>query len=1832
MLMKKRFNKFLTLLAVLLLGFGQMWGADVITFKGATTKDSKSTALTPTISSSNENITTGTCASTCSAEGYLISTTDGKTVVLGSTTYYLAQPYQSGSKKYWKDAGANFYGTFTIPSGYKYTIKGVNHALAAVSSSNFTATITVKDATTTKYTSASLSIASKSSGATITSTAINLEEANWVVLAAGTYTINVTPSNTSDASTGKYFGIAEVALTGDLESAAPATNYTVTIDPNGGSYASTPDGWTYSAGVYTKEIASGTSFSAPAGLSKGTDDLSWKDGEDNVVTFPVTISDDITFVAQWAPHAASSDATLSALSVAGLTLNETFDPATTAYTANLPFYGVMPIASAVTATKNDPNAEDPEVSISSNVITIHCEAEDGTTKDYTITVAISPTPTASSSINIEQNVLDNTKSWDVAAALAAANIVVDGTNGLDSLNDAAGKTARNYGFLGLKFNKAKDIIKVVVPASNVLNVKFGNIATAINVTINGVVQTPIATRTDGVSTVYHLDADAKVREVIFNLAVASKTVTLQQVKIGAGVDEITLPWLVTYNAGEHGTCATAKEVWTGTALTLPAVTPESGWDFDGWFDGETQVTSPYNPGKNAALEAHYTAQASPFDLTALTYKIGTGAAQNVGYVDGTFTYNIELPYAHSYDAITVTPTLKEATSYLKGDEVLTVTSLPGAATFTVVENGGASEQLYTVNFTKAPKEPICLIWGNVANNSLTRDATKSQLNGTLANSNVRDDAVTLDDLVGPKFQSNGYLSIALEGQDIKAGDQVKIFVTSLNGLADKLRVFNANEAIDANVVAISAENMTTRVNTVTMTENASTIYLRRGNDYSSWNPCVAYVAVYRAMNPVLTAITFDGVDADQDSEFAFSATLPQGTNLGTMTVTPTIVWNGAGSAAPTAAWAWGDNTYRVTDKDGDYTDYTITLTEALAPSAAPTITTQPADANYYEGATIDALEVVATGSGDLTYQWFLGSDPIDGATSATYTPTVTAIGSYVYHCVVTNTEAGHPATSLASDEATITISEDPAAIKLLDGSTVNHTNFITGVTASTVEIESVEHNCVTFSGTVSDVNGVKDLTRVIAYNATTTQTKIQLKLYNSNGNSRTILVKGLVEGATETTDLATITLNGNELNTTDWIEFNNIANRTIYIFVSSNAGHIKILQTKVIESGTDLKMAGEAGYSLNFNKGRFFGVKEVTAHFEEMDVEVESSDCQPLNTSVVKLASSSMSFDVVAPVTLTVTTNNSNTYYVTKGAAGTDNETAKTGASDFDLTAGTWYITAGSSNVEITNIAFAAPKCAEPEFNALANSDICEGDAYVALNGTATVSDAGVPTYQWYNADGNVEIDGATGATYTPTADGSYYVIATNHLTGYSDNAKQSATVTVTTFASAVITTAPLNKRGEVDDVVTLTVAASGKNVAYKWYTCDEDGSNEEAIVPEQTGTSLDVTITAGMAQWYKVKVTSDCGGAEAKAKVTEFQPTAPANVTGSILWDWKSTAAGFPTTSGTKMEFTNTTDEELFADVDAAMPNNEYFRSDMLYGVGQYAWRNTNDSEWGFQGFQIKFHTTVAGLVRIYYRAPSSGNVCSVTIDAKSAGSRTNSWGWSEYVEVEANKDIVISMVNSAGADKMTRVQKIEFLEKIDSRTGYAANDLGTACYEYDAVVIGATAYMIAGINESGYIVFDEVTENRLEAGKPYLFEADGGKIFFCKPIGVTAAPLANGEEITIKGMVGTFTGTTLTQGADDLCYFSGRHLWRVNDFTVGVTIPEHRCYVNYDVLKSEGHASAPAAGRRRISMGVNGKDAAQGFENILGGDQPMKVMIDGTLYIIRGEKVFDATGRLVK
>ena len=83
----------------------------------------------------------------------------------------------------------------------------------------------------------------------------------------------------------------------------------------------------------------------------------------------------------------NNDATLSALVVDGYTLNPAFDPAVLAYTITKAYGAENPVVAAVSATKNDVNAQEPAIAIDGDVFTITVTAEDGQSQMiYTITI------------------------------------------------------------------------------------------------------------------------------------------------------------------------------------------------------------------------------------------------------------------------------------------------------------------------------------------------------------------------------------------------------------------------------------------------------------------------------------------------------------------------------------------------------------------------------------------------------------------------------------------------------------------------------------------------------------------------------------------------------------------------------------------------------------------------------------------------------------------------------------------------------------------------------------------------------------------------------------------------------------------------------------------------------------------------------------------------------------------------------------------------------------------------------------------------------------------------------------------------------------------------------------------------------------------------------------------------------------------------------------------------------------------------------------------------------------------------------------------------------
>jgi len=122
--------------------------------------------------------------------------------------------------------------------------------------------------------------------------------------------------------------------------------------------------------------------------------------------------------------------------------------------------------------------------------------------------------------------------------------------------------------------------------------------------------------------------------------------------------------------------------------------------------------------------------------------------------------------------------------------------------------------------------------------------------------------------------------------------------------------------------------------------------------------------------------------------------------------------------------------------------------EGPAASVGPTITVPPGSTFYTVGETIKPITVTATGD-SLSYQWYSNTTAANsggeevGTDSASYTPTVSAQGSYYYYVVVTNSLG-----TITSNVAVITIGGavvTPDITLALSNASADKKQFIRGV-------------------------------------------------------------------------------------------------------------------------------------------------------------------------------------------------------------------------------------------------------------------------------------------------------------------------------------------------------------------------------------------------------------------------------------------------------------------------------------------------------------------------------------------------------------------------------------------------------------------------------------------------------------------------------------------------------------------------------------------------------------------------------------------------------------------
>lgn len=223
--------------------------------------------------------------------------------------------------------------------------------------------------------------------------------------------------------------------------------------------------------------------------------------------------------------------------------------------------------------------------------------------------------------------------------------------------------------------------------------------------------------------------------------------------------------------------------------------------------------------------------------------------------------------------------------------------------------------------------------------------------------------------------------------------------------------------------------------------------------------------------------------------------------------------------------------------------------------------------------------------------------------------------------------------------------------------------------------------------------------------------------------------------------------------------------------------------------------------------------------------------------------------------------------------------------------------------------------------------------------------------------------------------------------------------------------------------------------------------------------------------------------------------------------------------------------------------------------------------------------------------------------------------------------------------ADNTAKIDEYadEVVDAYINRTFPNTDEWYTLCLPFDmdetqlAATFGA-GYTLATLGNSEdrgsliHLNFNYV--NTLEAGRPYLL----------KP-GVSTVTVPMIEDVTIKDVdpsaapqkaesahmhfQGTFVPTTLE---GDNKRFVGPNNYLYSPAEGGTNMKSFRCYFTIPV-ESQALVGSKAA---RI---VLGPQVATGTENIQCDQVPStKVIIDGTLYIIRGERTYNAQGQLVK
>ena len=193
---------------------------------------------------------------------------------------------------------------------------------------------------------------------------------------------------------------------------------------------------------------------------------------------------------------------------------------------------------------------------------------------------------------------------------------------------------------------------------------------------------------------------------------------------------------------------------------------------------------------------------------------------------------------------------------------------------------------------------------------------------------------------------------------------------------------------------------------------------------------------------------------------------------------------------------------------------------------------------------------------------------------------------------------------------------------------------------------------------------------------------------------------------------------------------------------------------------------------------------------------------------------------------------------------------------------------------------------------------------------------------------------------------------------------------------------------------------------------------------------------------------------------------------------------------------------------------------------------------------------------------------------------------------------------------------------------TRTVSGNYGTICLPNGGKMLNGALYEIAEMdyqdNKPYKIYFDEVEGGVMVAGKPYIFKPNDGET----TLRVVYTDAANAEEGHYKGLYGKYSKTLLTKDDGNYILKNNQYYYVNSD---DVYCGENRAYIKLAEVPMYD-SNKPSHSPRRIALNVNSEQVATDIDALNASETPVKVLINGEIFIIRGEKMYDVTGKLVK